>query len=301
TVISSSILLPIFTFGIFGNVLLISTIHKHKKFHTPSYILSVNMAISDIIQLLFGTTYLVLNVILIYGFSLNTASYKAICQIHFSVLSSSFTTSSQSLLAVSIDRYLTINTVNNSKSPFTRRKVLILTIIYTWLIGFTLAIPVAFVVDINPAFPFLCDLRSNGMDRNQLIPIIRFITAIISYPVPLLTASFLYQKVIKRIRSSIVAHNELKNKVCVWKNHSRQVDATKMMIIATVIFMIIALPMFIVLVLFSTTQTSVTELVLEGGLVPYILITGSFLLAMINSVQNPLVFFVYNKTFRKAI
>lgn len=301
TTVSSSVLLPIFTIGIVGNFLLITTIHKNKKFHTPSYILSVNMAISDIILLIFGITFLVFNIILIYGYSFDSLSHKAICQMNYAVLSSSFTTSSQSLMAISIDRYLTITAKSNSRSVFQNRIVLVSIIVYTWIIGTILAIPVFFVIEINPQFPYMCDIKSYDSLSNHIASNFRFFTAIIFYPVPLLTVSLLYYKVFKRIRTSIMAHKELKNKICVWKNHSRQIDATKMMIIATVVFMIIALPMFIVLVHLSTSKTSMVDVILEGGLIAYILFTSSFLLAMINSIQNPLVFFIYNKTFRKAL
>lgn len=292
------IIVPVYIVGIIANVLLVMTIRRRKQFQTPSYILSANMAISDIIVLGFGSVFLTSNVVLSLQSNLQESSYKIICQLNYFLLTLSYITSSQSFMLISIDRYLTMNR-NRNRSLFQRKKILLAAMLLTWLIGLGMAWPMLYLARINPKFPFMCDLVPHGMDENYSLSFYHLLAIAIAYPIPLITVSCLYYKIIRNIKGSVMSFAFTSN--VVFKRSYRQVHATKMMLIATILFMVNSMPIMIAWTVAVLTGKSYVELVLSYGRFVFILISTAFLVASFTAIQNPIIFLIYNKSLRKAM
>lgn len=175
---SCILLIPVYIFGIVANIFLISTIVKNKRLHTPSYFLSVNMALSDIMVLTCSSIYLTLNAMLALQVQLANVNMKLICQINTFTIGSSYMTSSLTFAVISIDRYFTMykNRIRN-RSPFKRRIVLHSVIMVNWLIAFILSARLFYTVGINSDFPYLCDIRPCDGNHNYLMSIYHIIAA----------------------------------------------------------------------------------------------------------------------------
>ncbi|RDD36784.1 Atypical chemokine receptor 3 [Trichoplax sp. H2] len=290
-------MIPIYIFGIGSNILSINTIYKCRRFHTPSYILSVNMATSDIMLLSNAILFGITNSIWLFSQESGTTFryQKILCKINLFMLSASYTTSSQSLMAISIDRYFTIVHLK-SRSPFTSRRFLIITIILTWVIGFTVASPFIVITNNNEKIPFMCDLI---YDDRPFMQIYLLVTVVIGYPIPLVVVATLYYKIIRRVKSSIMAN---KNSVTVIHHSShRQINATKIMFIATFLFMSNSIPFAIVWVTIAVIGKSYVEFLLSLSRLMFILISFAFGLGIMNALQNPIISLVFNQTFRRAV
>lgn len=290
-------MIPFFIFGVASNFLLIFTIGKNKQFHTPSYILSTNMASSDIILLSTATIFSIINSVWLFNTSSNYRfKYQTLlCKVNFFMLSASFTTSSQSLMAISIDRYFTISNLQYP-SPFTNKKFLIITIILTWTIGLTVASPFIVITNVNDKVPFMCDLAYS----DRLLMLIYLLVAVtIGYPIPLTVVSILYYKVMRRIQSSLMMPGQTVR--VQHRRNYRQINATKIMFIATFLFMSNSLPFFIVWVAIAVIGKSYIELLLSLNRFMFILFMFAFGLGIMNALQNPIIFMIYNQSFRRAV
>ena len=289
------IMIPIFIFGIVSNLLLLITINKCKRFNTPSYILSANMAISDIILLSTALIFFVINSFWLFNVTNSYFKYqKFLCRVNYFMLNASFTTSSQSLMAISIDRYLTITHLDRP-SPFINRKFLNITILLTWIIGLTVASPFMVITNVDNRVPFMCDLAYS----DQLLMSIYLLAAVtIGYPVPLTVVTILYYKVMRRIQSKIMRQEP--NITVVHRRGYRQINATKIMFIATFLFMSNSLPFSIIWLAIAIVGKSYIELLLSLSRFMFILISCTFGLGIMNALQNPIIFIVYNQSFRRA-
>ena len=291
--------IPLSFMGIIGNVVLIITVFKRKQFHTPSYILSANMAVSDVIVLVFGSIFLIINIILSLNPDFIQSSYRTVCQVNYFVLNFSYTTSSQSFMAISIDRYRIMTSVNG-KSPFQKKKTLMIIVGITWLIGLTFAIPMLQISNINPRLPLMCDFQPYGTHLNGMLSIYHVASLLIAFIIPLLTVSILYFKIIRHISQTIsTVQSNPGNKYN--QSRKRQIRATKMMILATLLFMLNSLPIMAVWVVSVLIGKSYAELVLTYGQFLFIVISSAFFLASLTAIQNPFIFITYNKSLRAAM
>lgn len=277
--------LPISLIGIISNIILIVTVIKRKQFQTPSYILSANMAVSDVIVLVFGSIFLISNVVLSLNTEVEHLSRRIICQFNFMTMYFSFCTSSQSFMAISIDRYRIITSIN-SKSPFHNKKILKITIGMTWLIGLAFAIPMLYISNINPRLPLMCDFQPYGAYQNRLLSLYHVAALFITFIIPLITVLIMYYKIIRHISKSIA-----NSRFNLGKNYDhskqRQIRATKLMILATLLFMLNSLPIMVSWTVCMLTGKSYTELVLTYGQFIFILISSAFFIASLTAIQNP--------------
>ncbi|RDD36979.1 rhodopsin [Trichoplax sp. H2] len=256
SVVTPAILGSIHIFGIIINIQLIITIYRTKKFHTPSYILSVNMAISDIMVLIFAFIYTIFNAIQLRNASFNLSSFQIICQGNLYGFVASLTISSLSFMTISIDRHLTITGKKSSGSPFQKVKILSATITVIWIIGLCFSIPVISMIQSSKEIYFLCSFQ-NINNVSQAAAIALYIHNIISFPIPLVIAIYCYYHVIKRINSStMLQHTNAQGE----SNHHPQIRATKMMILATIIYMLCTLPFYILSLLLGTSNIPILEL-----------------------------------------
>ncbi|RDD36782.1 Neuromedin-K receptor [Trichoplax sp. H2] len=292
------ILLPILSIGIVGNLLLVNTIVKHKKFHTPSYYLSANMAISDVMLLACSIIYLSLNALLAMEVEMEAINMKLACQINAFIIGSSYLTSSQTFAVISIDRYIIMNNnYFNHYSPFRSKVVLYLIIASIWTIALILSLRLYLTVDIHPRFPYLCDIKPVDDQNNYSMSVYHIVAAVVSYPIPLLIVVILYLKIIYRMRSSYGSNPAVFSN----RRYHHQINATKMMIMATSLFMINALLLFLIWITVAITRKSLAELIIAYGR-PFVMpIAVSLFLATLTGVQNPIIYFSYNKGFRLAL
>ncbi|EDV19180.1 uncharacterized protein TRIADDRAFT_62369 [Trichoplax adhaerens] len=256
------------------------------------------MAVSDIIVLAFGSVFLISNVVLSLQQHFNHSIYQVVCKVNYFTITWSYITSSQSFTAISIDRFL-IMTYTNRKSPFQSKKILIMAITIIWIVGLLLAIPMLILADINPKLPHMCDLLPYGKNNDYTFSVYHLFALSVAFPIPLVTVFCLYFKVIRRISNSINNISNIRNRYD--RNKRRQVHSTKMMILATLLFMVNSLPIMFGWFIALITGKSYVYLVLDYGEFIFILVSTAFFMASLTAIQNPFIFIIYNKTFRKAM
>ena len=293
--IAYSSVLPIYIFGIIINVVLVYVIYTNRKFHTPSYILSANASISDIMLAISSLLLGIFSVIRNSSSGLDNSSFFIICKCTTFGYVSSYTISALSFMTISIDRYLTLRDQTNSNSPFVRPTVLKLTMIMIWIVGICLSIPIIFITKKVTCQDSVCSLQLFRHIEPTLLTL-HILNIVITYPVPLVTVSILYYNVIKKMKSLPIPLNENANSNF---NH-RHVHATKMMIIASILFMINTSVLYILSVFQGFMDSNLVTIFRNQALaVPILIFTA--LLTACEVMQNPILFYSYNKTFRKAV
>lgn len=292
-------LIPLCIIGVIGNIILILLISRQKKLHTPSYILSANMALSDIIFLCFVSSHIFMTIVFNNAENIPRKMYKVICKLDYSAFATCIITSSQSLMAISIDRYFTVHRKSHKRSPFNNKKVLIITILLTWTIGLVLASSFKTAVHVNFRYPYLCDLQRMELTLQKIV-VHRLIACLFAYPFPVLIMTLLYYKICRKIRKvSINCHLRAANKNR--DNRCRQIYATKLMILTTILHMINALPFFLVWIMLIVTRLPYIHLLLTNRSYVLFILTFGFGMLTLNSVQNPIIFCTYNNSIRRGI
>ncbi|RDD36980.1 Visual pigment-like receptor peropsin [Trichoplax sp. H2] len=295
TYLGNIAIIPISLAGIFANCVLLATIYNTKNFHTPSYILSANMAVSDILGQLFTAFYSMFNVLQLQMSLLTESDYTILCQWNYYGYNCSSLISALSFTVISIDRYITIMAEHNKKSSLQKPTFLIMVIIAIWIVSCTSAIPVIFLIKANLSYNYACDLiLFRNTDTTLLI--FRYFAVILTYPLPLITVTYLYYHVIRKIR--LIAKSQATN-LNRSSHTNRQIHATKMMIIATLIFMINNTIMTTNLLIFGSLKIHLTELLIKNPAIA-VWITMSAIILNLSLIQNPIIYMLYNKTFRAA-
>lgn len=159
-----------------------------------------------------------------------------------------------------------------------------------WFFSCAITLPTYFVMNQNSTSTYACDAKQFHQE-NLIMLILRISILMITFPIPLLIVTILYYYVIKKI---------MKVSESLVTDHQRQIHATKMMIVATTFFMfsntIVAFNWFFL----GSFRSSLTSL-LDNNRAIVLWITISYIIFILAAIQNPIIFFVYNKTFRKAV
>ncbi|EDV19181.1 uncharacterized protein TRIADDRAFT_62370 [Trichoplax adhaerens] len=240
------------------------------------------MAISDVMLLACSIIYLSLNALLAVEVEMEAINMKLACQINAFIIGSSYLTSSQTFAVISIDR---------------SKVVLYLIIASIWTIALILSLRLYLTVDSHPRFPYLCDIKPVDDQNNYSMSVYHIVAAVVSYPIPHLIVVILYLKIIYRMKSSYGSNPAVFSN----RRYHHQINATKMMIMATSLFIINALLLFLIWVKVAITRKSLAELIIAYGR-PFVMpIAVSLFLATLTGVQNAITYFSYNKGFRLAL
>ncbi|RDD36981.1 Substance-K receptor [Trichoplax sp. H2] len=290
--------LLLYLFGLIANITLIYTIYVNKKFHTPSYILSVSMAISDMMLMISSGLFTILSIIQNTGSPIDSLSYFVICQCNSLSFVSSYTVSALSFMTISIDRYFTINLQPNSKSLLIKPFILYTVIISIWLIGISTSIPVVLMVKPIQNSNNICSLE-NFRDTNLALLLAHIFNIIITFPIPLTTICVLYYRITQKLKSLPVPLNHCSNGI--GSSNRRRIQATKMMMIATISFVINTSILYTVSIVLGSLDPFAVATLFQSptGILSALTITS--LLTASETIQNPILFYCYNKTFRQAV
>lgn len=287
---------PVYLFGIIINMVLVYVIYTNKKFHTPSYILSANAAISDIVLMISSVLLNIFSVLRNHNFRLDNSSFFTLCKISTFGYTLSYTISALSFMTISIERYLTLRDQINSKSPFVKPILLKLTMILIWIVGICLSIPVIFITKRVTCEDSVCSIQL-FRDVDPTLLAFHILNIIFTYPIPLFTVSILYYCVIKKIKSLPTSFNGNINENM---NH-RHIHATKMMIIASILFMINTSVLYILSVVQGLNNVEIYPAILQDPTIVMAILIFTALLTACEAMQNPILFYCYNKTFRNAV
>lgn len=280
--------------GIVMNLFFIATIYRNKNFRITSYLLLCNKSIAD-------TLYLIIILITLFSNSLvqilnstdNTIPIVT-CKMSFWALSVSFTISASTFIIVSIDRFIKINRKSRHRSLLDKNEVLLSIILFTWLLAIFFSLPVIFNIDINTRFFFSCSIKPYRENDNIAMFIIYIINGLLCYPVTLMIVITLYYKIFKHIRFTILPSDRRKG-----TENYRQVKATKMIISVTVTYMITYIHLYVTWLYIGFTGINVRYFNSENVMILFLISIG-LIVATLTTMENPLLFFIYNKSFRRA-
>ncbi|CAF3253640.1 unnamed protein product [Rotaria socialis] len=188
--------------GLFGNCLvLLSAITNHRNIHRSSTnLLLVNMSYADLIILIF-------NIFDIAQFSFDpywpTAWYLGLsfCKIvRFSQVFGCYV-SVQTLLTISIERYISI--IHPIKiSQINHRKRLYLIFILIWSLGFLMALPNLYLLELHPFHNrpqyYVCGLSDQWID-SHLITFYKYAESILFFFLPAFIQTILYLIICRKI------------------------------------------------------------------------------------------------------
>lgn len=293
----SMIAIPLYIFGIMGNVTLITAIIKFRKFHTTSFIIAANIAFSDILLLLTSIFFVIFNICIISNVHIPLSIFEEICKLNYIISTAAFLNSSHSFVAISIDRYLNVIRRNKLSLLLNNVKFLLLVLVMIWLSSIGIAIPVSFISTINPAFPYICDLNPRIASKMQMSSYVIFLIIIV-YIIPLLTVFYFYSSIFSHIKSRIIDSNLSRSP----SNRSyRQVNAAKMMAAVTLLFMLSNLPICIIWIFLAVSDQSLAEFILNDRYYIYALASIAVGITNTNSIQNPVIYAIYNKNMRSAM
>ena len=289
TIILSSIWIPIFIIGFFGNILVCVTVYRTKKMHFFVYYLLTSMAISDAMSCIFSALYLIFQFFYIYlGLSLSTKSL--LCQVDKLMIYTSYYTSTHTLIVISLERYYTI--VRN-RIVLKRNRFDLVIIILTWLFGFAVAIPMIYVVGVTKDSPYICDYVN--ITTNQSKAYITVLT-LVEVVIPFTIITYLYSSIIRYVKSRLNSISALTHTETSRDRNKR--DAIRMLTVVTVIFIVFSFFLHCTKMVMAFSGAIMITLYRSG--LPNFYIYGDGLAVLLN-VINPFIYSICNKSFRQSM
>ena len=140
----------------------------------------------------------------------------------------------------------------------------------------------------------MCDSNPNIA---SIVPFYFIFIVIISYILPLIVTMFFYSLVYARIKSTTVVYNLT---TCPSNHSYRHINATKMMATATLLFMMSTLPVSVIWIILAVSKQSLIEIILNYNYL-YVLTSAGIGFATSNSIQNPIIYAIYNERIRHAM
>lgn len=273
-----------FVVGVVGNTLVVVTVAKDKKMHTVTNYFIVNLAVADLLVLLFCVPASVVPVYL-YGWHLGSA----LCKFVPFIQSVTISVSVNSMAAISFDRYLAICQVFEFHVT---RNMARLMIIGLWIVASVIFIPFLITYRIKETVGYR-KMQTCIQDWPAFVyEWIYFVTAefILSFTLPLLVATAFYSMIGYRVwfrpllgaGSSVTAIQRSK------------VKALKMIIAVLMLFAICWFPLhiFIVCLYFLPMDKGNDALVASAFYIKW--------LALSNSAVNPIVYYLFSKKYRSG-
>ena len=189
SIIAALIFLMISLFTFVSNVLVMITFVCSKKLHSPSNYFFASLAVTDAFIGLITTPYYFTEWSLIrhYGYSYNNTNFFQFSRTMGLILTGyPFSVSLFHLMAITIDRYLTLTSIRYSLTRNSKR--ILKMIAFAWIIPFVLLMPPHFGLFVNGEF-IVYDSRGICSDNN-LSPVYRIILHIANNTVVFSTLYF---------------------------------------------------------------------------------------------------------------
>ena len=283
--------------GIVLNVMICYAIVKEKLLKSSIYIFIFNICISDIITLI----SLIVNA-LVAALKSNADTFtikEATCKISTYILSMSFNVSTLSLMTLAIDRYYIILDNHDFKSPLRGKYRVKVVIGCIWIYALIVNSPQLHLLHITPDVSATCDIYYYSDNYNIPYFIIIFI---LNYCIPLLIMIVMYTSIIIHLKVAVVDRNlNSSNGADIQVNRKRSISVIKMIVIATVIYMITSFPVPVIMVAAALKRMTITQLRQTIHPVLSSLVTAGLAISIICCLQNPIIYFLFNSTLRKAV
>ncbi|RDD37898.1 Neuropeptide SIFamide receptor [Trichoplax sp. H2] len=277
------------------NFIICRIIIKKKEFHTSTFYLLFNMAISDCFImvaafLLIGNNYIAS--IQVWS----SATLMVVCKITPSLNAVSLVSSTYTLAAISIERHYTLISKVRNRSLFKTRKRLTIVIAATWLIGLIMAIPMLFIATYTPKTPWMCNIINISLAFN----VGYFMSLlVVAYIIPLIIMIIMYSKIIHFLTNNLMTNQNTPSPVY-QNNRKRHTRIIAMLIIATVLFFLFCFPLFISFIIVALSGLDFA--IYFSAITPrqVAILQAAFLITVIACIQNPIIYFSFMPAFRQA-
>lgn len=280
----------IFPIALLGNSLVLYVVFKRQSMRSVLNLLIVNMAIADMLVTVFIMPYTV--AYLFVGLEWFSGIFGLIlCKtIHFS-LTASIAASVITLIVITVDRFVSIVFVWKTCLNLRTSKVSLVTI---WIIAIaTMGLHLE-VYTVNQAIPgderYYCypDWQRMPVDFNKFFAIGMFVML---YAFPLVLMAILYSMIVHKLWKDSFAGNAASGGDANINSSKKRV--VKMLVTVTLAFAVCWFPLHTIhYYIYFETETF-------KCMSPYLILL-SFWLGHANSALNPVLYVIFNKTFRRA-
>lgn len=270
--------------SLIGNIIIISVVFKTKKMHTNTYFLIVNTSVSDLLYTVIAMPPLITG-ILRYQLSIGSHWGTFICKFMnwaaFALIASSVLT----LAAISFDRFFSI--VHPMKKMNTKRSLKFM-IILIWVCSLLVMSPMLYAIKLGggDGFFYCYEDWSPYFDTDDASKAYTIALFIVIYMVPFTTTIMFY---------SLISHYLWFRKIPGNSNKSnkRRVMASRRKIILMLITIV-----FCFIVCWLPLQIVTFSLFFGYADLPVGLFFASEFLIRANGAINPIIYTVFNETFR---
>ncbi|EDV21950.1 uncharacterized protein TRIADDRAFT_59455 [Trichoplax adhaerens] len=212
----------------------------------------------------------------------------------------SFTVSVMCLAALAIDRYYIMLDKQIYKASLrgnSRNKIVIALI---WIYAAATNSPQLHLVQVT--VNGTCDVYYYGDNYN--LPY--FVTVLIlNFYIPVVVMIITYRKIILRLKVPMVnSHldtSSSSHRDNIQVNRRRTISTIKMIVVATVVYMITSLPVPVIMVAAAAKKITVIELRQNAHPALSALITVGLSISVICCIQNPIIYLIFNSTLRSAL
>ena len=296
--ITLPILLIAMIIGCAGNAFVCWIIRNKREFHTPTFYLMMNMAISDCIMLL-ASSIMLINDIALMTFKTTQfqISFTLLCKLLPVLILTSYVSSSVTLAAISVERYWSVTARSQQGSLLNTRKKLQIIIIISWLLGFLITSPFFGIVTVPQRFPWICTIKN----INIVFSSAYFLTlTLIAYVLPAITVVTMYVKIILFLRHSFNDKRQCKQQKY-YANRKRHIRMVFMFILLTGTFLLFSSFLFSLFLLMAFSGKGVDQHLVSQNPRSAILAELGFLLTVVSCLQNPILYFAFNPSFRQIL
>lgn len=283
--------------GIILNLMICYAIRKKKLLKSSIYIFIFNICVSDIITLLGLIANMIVTARKSNTYAIVIKNWA--CKISTYILSMSFNVSTLSLMVLAIDRYYTILDNHDYKSPLKGKHRIKVFIACIWIYAAAINGPQLHLLHITGNESSFCDAYYYSDYYNIPYYVLIFI---LNYCIPLLIMIIMYARIIIHLKVTVVNRDPNSSNTANFQiNRKRSISVIKMIVVATVIYMITSFPVPVIMVAASLRRMTVAELRQNVHPVLSSLITTGLSISVLCCIQNPIIYFIFNSTLRNAL
>lgn len=279
------------------NILVIYTVYRVRRMHSVPFILIANMAVSDLLCGLCQIMFTVAQMLCLHQVA-DIHILSTLCKLVIFPLMLSLITTAQSLVVICIDRYYVI--VSNRVTTLLNERWKIISVIaFIWLLGIAFSAPFIVFADVSVNFSYICDLDIQYYNSFTVIVVI---ITILCYVIPVLLMVVLYGRIIYKIKTTY------RRQACLDQEHrrtalfdDRRFAAIRVLVAATVVFMLASWPYYVVLLSMGITRKNFIALYKETNFPTFTIILMTILVTCLISLYNPIFYGIQNPRFRQAM
>ena len=281
----------IFTLSLAGNTVIGIIVYKTKTMRKSINFFIVNMAMSDLLLLIFSTPHLI-QVHYSGGWLIGGHLGQTLCKLFSFLPRATFTVSVQSLVLIAVDRFGAV--VHPLRSPFISSKLCPFFILATWVIAIVVFSPELFVKRVVE-YPekLVCERCWNEVfgESSSYEHYIIFCIVVFNF-IPFLLIAILYITIYLTLKSQKVACEQSAN--AGQRRQQRERNVLKMAVAIVLGFAVCWLPIAIFWCIFIFTET-----VWSNCGVPYYVYV--VMLALANCAINPCICLIFSRNYRNGV